>query len=193
MAKDKSKKADKSTASDDFAKPSEAPAGGDGWNLTSDENRGALLLITPLRTEKVATKFSDEPKEVIVVDVVVLNEKKPSKSEEHENVFVFSGYVKGALRGYIGERCVLGRLTNTEDTSKKRDRGNYYWELEDADADDVAVARAYLEALNNPLAKISKDEKPAKKGGKAEPAKAEKGKKSKPAPEPEPKKKSKKK
>ena len=59
-------------------------------------------------------------------------------------------------------------------------------------ADDVAVAREYLEALNNPLAKISKDEKPAKKGGKAEPAKAEKGKKSKPAPEPA-KKKSKKK
>ncbi|WP_369669597.1 hypothetical protein, partial [Enterococcus faecium] len=91
--------------------------------------------------------------------------------------------LKGALRGYIGERRVLGRLTNTEDTSKKKDRGNYYWELEDADADDVAVARAYLEALNNPLAKISKDEKPAKKG-----------KKSKPEPEPEPaKKKSKKK
>ena len=94
--------------------------------------------------------------------------------------------------GYIGERRVLGRLTNTEDTTKKKDRGNYYWELEDADADDVAVAREYLEALNNPLAKISKDEKPAKKGGKAEPAKAEKGKKSKPAPEPA-KKKSKKK
>ena len=190
MAKDKSKKSD----DNEFAKPSEAPAGGDGFTLTSDETRGALLLITPLRTEKVATKFSDEPKEVIVADVVVLNEKKPSKSEEHENVFVFSGYVKGALRGYIGERRVLGRLTNTEDTTKKKDRGNYYWELEDADADDVAVAREYLEALNNPLAKISKDEKPAKKGGKAEPAKAEKGKKSKPAPEPEPaKKKSKKK
>ena len=172
MAKDKSKKADKSTASDDFAKPSEAPAGGDGWNLTSDENRGALLLITPLRTEKVATKFSDEPKEVIVADVVVLNEKKPSKSEEHENVFVFSGYVKGALRGYIGERRVLGRLTNTEDTSKKRDRGNYYWELEDADADDVEVARAYLASLDPFAQKGGKgkgsddDEKPSKKKGK---------------------------
>lgn len=91
---------------------------------------------------------------------------------------MFSGYLKGALRGYIGERRVLGRLTNTEDTTKKKDRGNYYWELEDADADDVAVARAYLEALNNPLAKISKDEKPAKKG-KSEPESEPAKKKSK--------------
>lgn len=179
MAKDKSKS--KGNGADEFAKPSEAPSGGDGWNLTDDDNRGALLLITPLRTEKVATKFSDEPKEVIVADVVVLNEKKPEKSEEHENVYVFSGYVKGALRGYIGERRVLGRLQNTEDTSKKKDRGNYYWELEDADADDVEVARAYLASLD-PFAqkgakgKADDDEKPSKKKGKAEPEKAGKKK-----------------
>ena len=178
MAKDKSK----SNGADEFAKPSEAPSGGDGWNLTDDDNRGALLLITPLRTEKVATKFSDEPKEVIVADVVVLNEKKPAKSEEHENVFVFSGYVKGALRGYIGERRVLGRLVNAEDTSKKKDRGNYYWELEDADADDVEVARAYLASLDPFAQKGAKgskdddDEKPSKKKGKAEPKKAGKKK-----------------
>ena len=178
MAKDKGKK---NNGGDDFAKPSEAPSGGDGWSLTDDDNRGALLLITPLRTEKVATKFSDEPKEVIVADVVVLNEKKPAKSEEHENVYVFSGYVKGALRGYIGERRVLGRLVNTEDTSKKKDRGNYYWELEDADADDVEVARAYLASLD-PFAqkgakgKADDDEKPSKKKGKAEPEKAGKKK-----------------
>ena len=177
MAKDKSKKSD----DNEFAKPSEAPAGGDGFTLTSDENRGKLLLITPLRTERIEDKFSKEPgatKEIIVADVVVLNEKNPAKSEEHEEVYVFSGYLKGALRGYIGKRRVLGRLTNTEDTSKKKDRGNYYWELEDADADDVAVARAYFEALNNPLAKISKDEKPAKKG-KGEPESEPAKKKSK--------------
>ena len=84
-------------------------------------------------------------------------------------MFVFSGYVKGALRGYIGERRVLGRLTNTEDTSKKRDRGNYYWELEDADADDVEVARAYLASLDPFAQKGGKgkgsddDKKPSKK------------------------------
>lgn len=172
MAKDKSKK----SSNDEFAKPSDAPSGGDGWKITSDENRGALLLITPLRLDKVETKEWGE-KEVVVADVVVLDEKKPAKSVEHEEVFIFSGYLKGALRGYIGERRVLGRLQNTEDTSKKKDKGNYYWELEDADDDDIAVARAYLEAVTNPLAKISKDEKPAKKS-KAE-AEAEPKKKSK--------------
>lgn len=191
MAKDKSKK---STTDDDFAKPSEAPSGGDGWSLTDDANRGALLLITPLRAERIDDKFSKEPgatKEIIVADVVVLNEKEPEKSEEHENVYVFSGYVKGALRGYIGERRVLGRLHNTEDTSKKKDRGNYYWELEDADADDYEVARAYMEAANDPFGGKGGDDSKGSKKSKAKDDDAPKGKKSKA--EPEPKKKSKKK
>lgn len=171
MAKDKSKKkADKPTSSsDEFAKPSEAPAGGDGWKITSDETRGALLLINPLRTESVETKEWGA-KEVVVADVVVLNEKKPEKSEEHDEVFIFSGYLKGALKGYIGERRVLGRLQNTEDTSKKKDKGNYYWELEDATEKDVEVARAYMAAANDPFRKkgggSDDDEKPAKKKGK---------------------------
>jgi hypothetical protein len=185
VAKDKSKKS--KVTDDDFAKPSDAPSGGDGWSLTSDENRGRLLLITPLREIDVDDKFSKEPgatKRVIVADVVVIDEKKPGKSEEHEEVYVFSGYLKGALRGYIGERRVLGRLRNTEDTSKKKDRGNYYWELEDASKADVEKARAYLEALNDPFGGgSSDDDKPSKKdkggkGKKAEPAKG-KGKKKK--------------
>lgn len=165
MARDKAAKATKSTASDDFAKPSEAPAGGDGWALTSDETRGALLLITPLRIDSVDDKFSKEPgatKEIIVADVVMINEKKPEKSEEHTNVYVFSGYLKGALRGYVGERKVLGRLTNTEDTSKKKDRGNFYWELEDATEADTAAARAYLASIDPFAVKTEKKAKKAK-------------------------------
>lgn len=188
MAKDKSKKSTKPAGDDEFAKPSDAPSGGDGWKITSDETRGALLLITPLRLDKAETKEWGE-KEVVVADVVVLNEKKPAKSVEHEEVYIFSGYLKGALRGYIGERRVLGRLQNTEDTTKKKDKGNFYWELEDADADDVAVARAYLEALNDPFGGGKGDgEKSSKKSKKAEDEKPAKGKKSKAEPEPEPKK-----
>lgn len=181
MAKNKDKK---STATDDeFAQPSKAPSGGDGFTLTSDDNRGRLMLITPLRAERVEDKFSKEPgatKEIIVADVVVLDEKKPGKSEEHQEVWVFSGYLRGALKGYIGERRVLGRLQNTEDTSKKKDRGNFYWELEDAEPADIAVARAYLEALNDPFGgKGDDDDKPAKrkKSKDAEPEKKAKKKK----------------
>lgn len=179
MAKDKSKKS--KIADDDFAKPSDAPSGGDGFNLTSDENRGRLLLITPLRTDRIDDKFSKEPgatKEIIVADVVVLDEKKPERSEEHSDVYVFSGYLKGALRGYIGERRVLGRLRNTEDTSKKKDRGNYYWELEDASKKDVEIARAYMAAANDPLRSTKADKGGKKSKAEPEPEKG-KGKKKK--------------
>lgn len=180
MAKDKSKKS--GPASDDFAKPSEAPAGGDGWKFADDDNDGDLFLITPLRKEMVNTAEYGE-KEVIVADIVKINEKKPAKSEEHEEVFIFGAWLQGAVRAFIGERRVLGRLDKAAD--KKSGRG-YVWKLEDADDDDIELAREYLASLD-PF---------AKKGGKAkadDDEKPAKGKKSKPAPEPEPKKKSKKK
>ena len=179
MAKDKTKK---SSAADGFAKPSEAPAGGDGWKFADDDNLGKLYLITPLRIEHGEDKYHPgEMKERIVADVVEINEKKPEKSEEHSDVWVFQGYLKGALRGYIGERRVLGRLGKGAP-----DRGNEPWILEDASKKDEAIAVAYLESVD-PFAT-----KGAGKA-KAEPEPAKKGKKSKPAPEPEPKKKSKKK
>ena len=138
MAKDKSK-------GDEFAKPSEAPAtGGDGWKAESEDNVGELLLITPLREETVKG-FEGKDAEVIVADVVVLNEKKPAKSDEHDEVYFFGGWTKGALRGYIGERRVLARLER--DKSKGRG-GNAAWVLEDTDEDDIEVARDYLASLD---------------------------------------------
>jgi hypothetical protein len=170
VAKDKSTKS-KSTkptvTDDDFAKPSEAPAGGEGWQFATEDNLGDLFLITPLRIDEIDDKFKPgERKEIIVADVVALNTKKPEKSEEHENVWIFQGYLKGSLRGYVGTRRVLGRLGKGE----TKDRGNYPWILEDADADDVKVAKAYLASLDPFAQKGAKadaaDEKPAKKGKK---------------------------
>lgn len=196
MSKNKSK----SIENDDFAKPSDAPAGGDGFKLT-EEGRDRLLLITPHREEEVPAYGkagkNGERQRIIVADVVVIDEKNPAKSEEHEDVWIFPAYVQGSLRGYIGERRVLGRLRNTEDTSGERSAaGGYYWVLEDATKKDVEKATAYREALNNPI----KGGLP--KGKKAAPAKADKkskaeppakGKKAKAAPAPEPKSKGKKK
>ena len=170
MAKDKSKKAN--VVDDDFAKPSEAPAGGDGWNFATDDNLGKLFIITPLRIDDIDDKFHPgERKEIIVADVVEINERKPEKSEEHENVWIFQGYLKGALRGYVGERKVLGRLNQGD----KKDRGNYPWILDDATDADYALATAYLDSVD-PFA-----QKGAKAGkAKAEPAaKAKAGKKKK--------------
>lgn len=189
MAKDKSKKkGGKPADNDEFGKPSDAPAGGDGWKLASDDTRGKLMLFTPLREEEVPAfgkaGQNGEKQMIVVADVVVLNEKKPEKSEEHEEVYVFQRYVQGALRGYIGERRVLGRLQNTEDTSgAKSQGGGYYWELEDADADDIKIARAYLESLDPFAQKSAKkgrdDDEPSgkKSKGKAEKSSKKKGKK----------------
>lgn len=150
MAKDKSKKKDadtkgksKAAANDDFAKPSEAPAGGDGWNLT-EEAEDRLILFTPLREESVETQnFGAKP--VIVCDVVVIDEKKPAKSEVHEEVFVFGGFLRGSLKGFIGERKVLGRLYKGEVQKKGQ---NAPWMLADATEEEIGKAREYLASLD---------------------------------------------
>ncbi len=198
MAKDKGKKkASKSTESNEFAKPSEAPAGGDSWSLTdgdekkSGKNDGKLFLITPLRSEQHPDTFDKKnpgaTKEHIVADVVELNEKKPEKSKEHENVWIFGGWLMGAVRGRIdtGEK-VLGRLDKSPDASSGT---GYVWKLEDADDDDVEVARAYLKSLDPFPKKGGKVDTKPSKAGKSKPEKDEKpSKKKKSAPEPEPKK-----
>ena len=134
--------------SDDFAAPSDAPnTGGDGWKFETDDNLGDLYLITPLRTEYMDDAFSPTPgatKEVIVCDIVALNEKKPAKSELHADAWVFGGWTKGSLRGYIGERMVLARLGQ----GPAGKGGQIPWILEDCDNDDKVVAKAYLASVD---------------------------------------------
>lgn len=172
MAKDKGKKKTEKTSTkgggDGFARPSDAKGGG-GWSLADDANVGSLLCMTPLRKETVKTeKYGD--KEVIVADVVVINEKKPEKSVEHEEVFVFGAWLQGSLREHIGtDQRVLGRLVKSTE-GKDADSGKgYVWKFEDADDDDVDKAREYFASLN-PFGKKGDDEKPSKgKKSKAEP------------------------
>lgn len=167
MAKDKGTKT-KTKADDDFAKPSDAPAtGGDGFKFETEDNVGELFLITPLRVDIVKTELYGDS-EVVVCDIVHLNEKKPAKSEEHENVYVFGGWTRGALRGYVGEKRVLARLE--QDAAKSKSK-NPAWVLEDADSDDIAVARAYLDSVDPFAVKGGKgakadDEPEAKKKSK---------------------------
>lgn len=156
MAKDKDKNKSKAAATEsDFAKPSDAPAtGGDGWKFESEDHLGDLFLITPLREHEIEDTYSKVPgatKTVIVADIVHINEKKPGKSEVHDEAWVFGGWTKGSLRGYIGERKVLGRLGQG-----KPDRGNTPWILEDADNDDIETAKAYL-ATVDPFAQKGAD------------------------------------
>jgi hypothetical protein len=187
MAKDKGKKKDEKVTSkkggDGFAKPSEAKGGG-GWKLADDSNVGLLLCMTPLRKEKVTTEDYGE-KDVIVADIVVIDEKKPAKSEEHEEVFVFGAWLQGSLREHIGtDQRVLGRLVKSTEGKDGKSGKGYVWKFEDADDDDVDKAREYYASLN-PFGKKGGDEKSAKgKKGKPAPEPEKKSKKSKAEPEP---------
>lgn len=180
MAKDKGKKKG-GGFSDEFGKPSEAKGGGDGWRLEHEDNIGDLFLISPLREDDFTSEEYGTSK-IIVCDVVAINEKKPEKSQEHTDVYLFGGWTKGAVRGYIGERRVLARLD--QDASKSRSKKNPAWVLIDADEKDAKIARAYIESIDpfkqkGAKSKDDDDDKPAKKGKKsAEEAPAKKGKKS---------------
>lgn len=182
MAKDKGKKT--STTEDEFGKPSDAPAGGDGWKLT--DARDCLVLFKPLREEQKPAfgkaGKEGEKQDVIIADAVVLTNKKGkplAEPEEHDEAWIFQKFIQGSLRGYIGDRLVLGVVRNTETTTKATSAsGGFYWELEDATPEQVEIAKAYRASLD-PFAQ--------KKGAKV------KDKKAKDFPEPEPKKKDKKK
>lgn len=176
MAKDKSKKdkGEKATKSGGFAKPSEAPSGGDGFNLQHEDNIGKLMIFTPLREKEVDDKFSKTAgatKTIIVANVVVVDTKKPEKSEEHEDVYVYGGYVIGSLRPSIGKAMVLGRLRRDK-KNKVLGSTNEPWYLEDADADDEKAANDYIASLS-PFGKGGDDEpkKPKKDAGKKKPKK----------------------
>lgn len=150
MPKDKSKKKDKveKTAGGSlFAAPSEAKGGGeDSWKFEDDANIGKLFLITPYREDEHDDSFNPgEKKKHIVADIVELDESKPAKSELHSESWVFGGWTRGSLRSFIGERKVLGRLQR--DQSKARGK-NVPWVLVDATADDIEVAKAYLDSVD---------------------------------------------
>lgn len=183
MGKKDDKKSSKgSFENDEFGKPSEAPAGGDGWRLEDEDNVGKLFLISPLRVKDDAVGFENKISEVIVADIVEIDEKKPEKSVEHEGVWVWGGWTKGALRGFVGTQRVLARLE--QDKSKGRGK-NAAWVLEDATKKDADAARAYLASVDPFAQKGAKkttaddDEKPAKGKKKDKPAADEKPAKSK--------------
>lgn len=176
MAKDKSKKSNKSN--DAFGKPSEAKGGSESWKLEAEENIGKLFLISPLREDDFVSEEWGASK-IIVADVVEINEKSPDKSVEHADCYVFGGWVKGALRGYIGQQMVLARLEQDQSKSRSK-KGNPAWVLVDPSEKDTDRAKAYLESVDPFKQKGAKSDEKTEKGKKSKSdEKPEKGKKKK--------------
>jgi hypothetical protein len=144
-----------------FKKASEAPATGGDFKLTDHVDE--LLLFRPTATKMVPgyNPKTDPEQEIVVADIVVIDEKKPERSEKHEDAWVFQRYIQGSLRGFIEEKgVVLGRLRKNENSEKGK--GSIKWELDDYTDEEAELASAYL-ASANPLEGGAPKEKKDKK------------------------------
>jgi hypothetical protein len=135
-AKDKTKSAPSNDFDDEMGDPAE---GGDNWKVATA--LGELLVIRPLSVEKdIETEYGKT--DAIRADVIVVNEKKPAKSETHEGVLIFQGMLQAALRDKVGKGLVVGRLVQGE---KKPGKSAPYL-LEKADDDEKDTCREALRA-----------------------------------------------
>lgn len=123
-------------SNDDFAAPS-APGGGINWT----DHKGSLLLITAHEyVEGIATNFGSA--NAVRADVVVIGD---NGAEEYEDTLVFPKVLSSQLRKQIGGKKVLGRLGQ----GQAKPGQSAPWLIEEASAEDVAKARAYLASLES--------------------------------------------
>lgn len=165
MAKDKSKKAaepeskkkGKADAEPEAKKKSKASVGGlvgpgSGGNFVAKDHVDQLLLITPIElVEGMMTSASKNPTDAVRADIVVLNKKKPEKSEEIMGGLIFGKVLQGQLRDSLvkGSR-VVGTMI-IDEASKKVGQNAPYRLVAPSDA-DIEIAQAYLDSVN-PLTK----------------------------------------
>lgn len=126
-----------SIETDDFTAPS-APGGGIDWK----DHKGRLLLITAHEEVKdIQTSFG--PKSAVRADVVVID--GPAGAESFDDTLIFPKVLAGQVRKNIGGKKVLGRLGSG--TAKPGQKPP--WLIEEASADDIAKAKAYLASLDD--------------------------------------------
>lgn len=125
-----------------FATPSS------GGKITDYE--GKLLIVTPVEfREGIPTSIGNA--DVVVANLVVVDEKKPTESEEVPGVFIFQKVLVGNLRPLIDTRQpMLGRLAKRAATKAGMSPA---WVLDPATAAETSVAMKYWEAAKaNPFA-----------------------------------------
>lgn len=161
MAKDKSKKkaaepvietpAPKAGKKDkDKSKP--RPASGDlvgpgsGGNFVAKDHVDRLLLVTPTALEE-DIQTANGTSDAIRADIVVLDRKKPAKSEMIDGALIFQKVLQGQLRDSLAKGTrVVGTLIVDESTKKPGQSAPY--RLTAPSDEDIQVAKAYLETVN---------------------------------------------
>lgn len=122
--------------------PFNSPAASSDVKIT--EFDGDLLLITPTSYEEDIQTIHGA-KDAVKADVVVINEKKPAKSEKHEGLLIFQGRLIGQTKSFVGKGLVLGRLREANDLKKKGQ--NAPWVLDDPTDEEKDIAREYLASV----------------------------------------------
>lgn len=121
----------------DTTDPFSGPASASGVKITEFEGR--LLLITPTSYEEdIETSFGT--KDAVKANVVVLDEKAPADSENHEGILMFQGRLIGQTKPFVGKGLVLGRLGKGE--AKKGQSAP--WMLDDPTDAEKKIGREYL-------------------------------------------------
>jgi len=120
-----------------FASPS-APGAGIQWA----DHKGALLLIEPHSLEEgIKTAFGDA--DAVQADIYVLD--GAGQGEEYPDSLIFPKILASQTKSQIGKK-VLGRLG--QGTAKPGQSAP--WLLEEATAEDIAVAEKWVAARQQP-------------------------------------------
>jgi hypothetical protein len=116
-----------------------------GGQFTAKDHIGALLLILPKAIEEdIATVHG--PGTAIRVDLVVIDEKDPSKSEAIDDTLIFQKVLQGQLRSNIGKSRVCGRLF-LDESSKKAGQSAPY-KLAPPTKAEINLAGEYLDSID---------------------------------------------
>ena len=116
-----------------FEKPS-APTGGITWA----DHSGALLLIEPLSVETgIQTSFGAA--DAVRANVTII--EGPGAGESFPDTLVFPKLLQSQLRSQVGKK-VLGRLGQ----GSAKPGQSAPWLLNEASADDIAKAEAWVRA-----------------------------------------------
>lgn len=104
---------------------------------------GEHLLVTPTAIRR-DMKTSQGVSDAIVADIVVLDLKKPKKSEEHKDALIFQSVLVGTLREKVGVGRVAAKLIKGE--ARNGNSAPYLFEKSD---EAKAAAREWI-AANSP-------------------------------------------
>lgn len=108
------------------------PSGGITWA----DHKGSLLIIEPISFETgINTSFGSA--DAVKAHVTVLT--GPDEAEEYPEALVFPKLLASQLRGSIGKK-VVGRLNQ----GQAKPGQSAPWLLDEATADDLEKAKAYL-------------------------------------------------